>query len=138
MSRVVEFKIHPWKNDKRHFKVYVAPSLTSMRSLIRKECEIEPHRRVSAMCVWYPDSEDEIGMLFFHVKRLDRGTVAHEISHASFRACESLGIRVDHWKNNCEQLEETESSEEQYAWIAERLTTGFWSEAKRLRLPQAR
>lgn len=141
------FRIRPWRDSDLWFLVHVAPNVVTMRRELRAflgECH---SAQLAAVVSCEPNDpaarrsrvRHMVGVIFFARTWLGSGIVAHELSHAAFRVCNRLGIRVDHWSDPSRTLAEQRpmweaSAEEKYCGFAEHLTRDFWRAAYGRRL----
>ena len=145
------FLIRPRVRGRICFIVHIADSLTAMRATMRR-CSGWAHRQqlaaVDSATDWVRDRDGRrrkgclCGVLYFARNCLGAGLVSHELSHAAFRYCERIGLRVVHWKRREQMFTSarlanrslTASSEEKYCDVTEQLNRDFWNKAYRLGL----
>jgi hypothetical protein len=121
------FVVYPFQQQQQYFVVHIARGLKALRRVLKQSVG-RAHPQQLACCVSATSDElpELIGVLYFSRGHLGGGIVAHEMAHAAFRAIESEGKKVRHWRRPATS---PASLEERYAHVVEHLVSQFYVEA---------
>lgn len=123
------FRVHPQADGVLFFLVFVSDTLAEMRAkLLSDTGSCAPDQL--GCCVAAEGASDEtvgvVGVIYLSREKIGAGLAVHELGHAAFRACERIGLHVDHWDRKAD-APNVRSSEETFCCILERLTAEFWA-----------
>lgn len=148
------FRLLPWPDRPDFFVVYIADDVPTMHLVMAESMGDDANVGVTAACITCtadpvkrPDYAALVGVLFFARDNMGGGTVAHEIAHAGFRACERTRRRTLRWRHGPfrerlswwtswlvdilrlhDNVTEQESLEERYCYAVDRMHAQFWRE----------